>query len=88
VSLISETKGPFIRELLKREPWREDAGAGDSLCDQEIEWDGGRHWLCTTCGRVSASPILDHKPVQRPASVLEIFLKEFELGFFEGLGAR
>jgi hypothetical protein len=88
VSLIVESKGPFIRELLKREPWRAGQGVGDHLCDHQIEWDGGSHWTCTTCGRVSCSVILDHKPVQRPVSMLENFLKEFVDGFREGLGAR
>lgn len=56
---------PYIDRLLQSEPWRSEVGEPTgSFCTgtvTDLEWDGGRRWHCTACGRIGHSAFPKHE---------------------------
>lgn len=53
--MVAEQITPFIEEMLEKDPWRGESVPGQQpLCYGDLEFDGGKKWLCLKCGRISS----------------------------------
>lgn len=65
-----EQYNPYIEKLLRNEPWRA-VGEGKTLCHGRLDWDGTKHWCCSSCGRIGTSPTPLHLPARQTMGFVE-----------------